>query len=38
MKLGSRVLVMEQGRIAQLGTPEEIQAHPADGFVKELIT
>ena len=37
-KLGSRVLVMEQGRIAQLGTPEEIQAHPADGFVKELIT
>ena len=38
MKLGSRVLVMEQGRIAQLGTPEEIQAHPVDGFVKELIT
>ena len=38
MKLGSRVLVMEQGGIAQLGAPEEIQAHPADGFVKELIT
>ena len=38
MKLGSRVLVMEQGRVAQLGTPEQIQAHPTDGFVKELIT
>lgn len=36
MKLGDRVLVMEKGRIAQLGTPREIQEHPADEFVREL--
>ena len=28
LKLGDRVLVMEQGRIAQLGTPEEIRKEP----------
>ena len=36
MKLGDRVLVMEKWRIAQLGTPREIQEHPADDFVREL--
>ena len=36
MKLGDRVLVMEQGRIAQLDTPEMIRRHPADAFVREL--
>ena len=36
MKLGDRVLVMEKGRIAQLGTPREIQEQPADDFVREL--
>ena len=36
IKLGDRVLVMEKGRIAQLGTPREIQEHPADDFVREL--
>ena len=36
MKLGDRVLVMEKGRIAQLGTPREIQEHPAEDFVREL--
>lgn len=36
MKLGDRVLVMEKGRIAQLGTSREIQEHPADDFVREL--
>lgn len=34
LKLGDRVLVMEQGRIAQLGTPEEIRKEPADDFVE----
>lgn len=37
MKLGDRVLVMEQGRIAQLDVPEQIRRAPADEFVKELI-
>lgn len=36
MKLGDRVLVMEQGRIAQIGTPQEIREYPADEFVREL--
>lgn len=35
--LGSRMLVMDQGRIAQLDTPEQIQAHPADDFVRSLL-
>lgn len=38
LKLGDRVLVMEEGRIAQLGTPDELISHPADAFVKELIS
>lgn len=37
LRLGSRVLVMETGRISQLGTPEEIKTAPADDFVRELI-
>lgn len=37
MKLGDRVLVMEQGRIAQCDTPENVKKNPADEFVKELI-
>ena len=35
--LGSRVLVMEQSRIVQLDTPENICAHPANEFVRDLI-
>ena len=37
MKLGYRVLVMEQGKIAQCDTPENVKKNPADEFVKELI-
>lgn len=37
MKLGNRVLVMEQGKIAQCDTPENVKKNPADEFVKELI-
>ena len=36
MKLGDRVLVMEKGRIAQIGMPQEIREYPADDFVREL--
>ena len=35
--LGSRVLVMEAGRISQLDTPAAIQAAPANDFVRALI-
>lgn len=37
MKLGDRVLVMEQGKIAQCDKPENVKKNPADEFVKELI-
>ena len=37
MKLGDRVLVMEQGKIAQCDTPENVKKNPADEVVKELI-
>lgn len=37
MKLGDRVLVMEQEKIAQCDTPENVKKNPADEFVKELI-
>ena len=37
MKLGDRVLVMEQGKIAQCDTPENVKKNAADEFVKELI-
>lgn len=36
MRLGNRVLVMEQGKTAQLDTPERIRENPADDFVREL--
>ena len=37
LALGSRVLIMEDGQIAQLDTPENIRAHPKDDFVRSLI-
>lgn len=37
LKLGTRVLVMNKGKIEQDGTPEEIEKTPATLFVKELI-
>lgn len=38
MKLGDRVLVMDQGRAIQLDKPEVILEHPANAFVQELIS
>lgn len=37
MKLGTRVMIMNEGRLLQFDTPAEIVRHPADGFVSELI-
>ncbi|TGY98402.1 ABC transporter ATP-binding protein [Petralouisia muris] len=36
-KLGTRVMIMNEGHILQFDTPEEIILHPADGFVKSLV-
>ena len=35
--LGDRIAVLEQGRIAQEGTLESLQARPASGFVRALL-
>lgn len=37
LKLGDRVLILDQGKIQQLGTPKEIVNNPANDFVKKLI-
>lgn len=37
LKLGTRILVMDKGRVEQDGTPEEITLSPATAFVKELV-
>lgn len=37
LKLGTKVLVMDQGEIIQYDAPEEILAHPASPFVERLI-
>lgn len=37
LKLGTKVLVMDQGKIVQYDTPQEILAHPASPFVERLI-
>lgn len=37
LKLGSRVLVMDQGKIIQDGPPDELLNNPATDFVKRLV-
>lgn len=36
-KLGTRVLIMDQGKVVQYDTPERIQINPANEFVERLI-
>lgn len=38
LRLGTRIVVMDAGRIIQDGTPEEIREHPATDFVKKLMS
>ena len=35
--LGDRMLVMEQGKVRQMDTPEHIRQNPADEFVRKLL-
>ena len=37
LKLGERIAIMKDGEIVQIGTPEEIIAHPADEYVSEFV-
>jgi len=34
MKLGSRIAIMKDGEVVQVGTPDEIRTHPASAYVK----
>lgn len=36
-KLGSRIAIMEGGRIVQCGKPQQIFAHPADDYVADFV-
>ena len=38
LRLGTRIVVMDAGRIIQDGTPEEIRENPATDFVKKLMS
>lgn len=37
LKLGDRIAIMKDGEIVQCGTPQQIVAHPADGYVREFV-
>jgi glycine betaine/proline transport system ATP-binding protein len=37
LKVGDRIALMRDGRIVQLGTPEEIVGSPADDYVREFV-
>ncbi|MEU7558950.1 quaternary amine ABC transporter ATP-binding protein [Streptomyces eurythermus] len=37
LKLGDRIALMRDGRVVQLGTPEEIVGAPADDYVREFV-
>ena len=37
MRLGTRVLILKEGRIEQFAAPEEIEASPATDFVRQLV-
>jgi len=37
LKLGTRVIVMNEGKVCQFDTPENIAKNPADAFVESLI-
>ena len=38
LRLGTRVLVLDAGKIQQYDAPEEILAHPATAFVEQLVS
>lgn len=37
LRLGTRVLLLQEGRVAQLGTPEELLFRPASSYVREFL-
>ena len=37
IRIGSRIAIMNDGRIVQIGTPEEIVANPIDDYVRDFV-
>ena len=37
IRIGNRIAVMKDGRIVQIGTPEEIVTNPADDYVRDFV-
>ena len=37
IRLGTRIAIMNDGRIVQIGTPEQIVTHPADNYVADFV-
>lgn len=37
IRLGTRIAIMKDGRIVQIGTPEEIVTNPADEYVRDFV-
>ncbi|MFB6099180.1 MAG: glycine betaine/L-proline ABC transporter ATP-binding protein [Salinibacter sp.] len=37
LKMGDRIAIMKEGRIAQIGTPTEILTEPADDYVRSFV-
>jgi glycine betaine/proline transport system ATP-binding protein len=35
LKLGDRIAIMKEGKFVQIGTPEDVVAHPADDYVAD---
>jgi len=38
LKLGDRILIMRDGAVVQVGTPDEVVAAPADGYVRDFVS
>ena len=38
LKLGDRILIMRDGEIVQVGTPDEVVGAPADDYVKDFVS
>jgi glycine betaine/proline transport system ATP-binding protein len=37
LQIGDRIVLMKDGRVVQIGTPEEILNHPADAYVERFV-
>jgi glycine betaine/proline transport system ATP-binding protein len=38
LKLGNRILIMRDGEVVQIGTPDEVVAAPADDYVRDFVS